>query len=50
MQLYKDLVVSGSSRLTYFKTFSYGLSLGGCVLLVLAAAYFGRESRRVAAA
>lgn len=50
MQLYKDLVVSASSRLSYFKTFSYGLSLGGCLLLVLAAAYFGRESRRATTA
>jgi len=43
MQLYKDLVVAGTSRLGFFKSFSYGLSLGGCALLLLASAYFGRS-------
>jgi len=45
MQLHKDLLVTSSSRLSYFKLFSYGLSVGGAVLLVLAAGYFARQSR-----
>jgi MFS family permease len=45
MQLHKDLLVTGSSRLSYFKLFSYGLSVGGVLLLVLAAGYFTRQSR-----
>jgi hypothetical protein len=48
MQLHKDLLVTSSSRLSYFKLFSYGLSVGGAVLLVLAAGYFARQSRAAA--
>ena len=44
-QLYKDLLASESSRLGFFKTFSYGLSTGGGLLLVLAALYFLHQSR-----
>ena len=43
MQLYKDLLVANASRLGFFKSFSYGLSLGGCALLLLAGVYFGRS-------
>jgi len=49
-QLYKDLLASESSRLSFFKTFSYGLSTGGGLLLVLAALYFmDQSSPRVSA-
>jgi hypothetical protein len=46
MLLYKDLLAADLSRLSFFKTFSYALSLGGCVLLLLAATYFSSQSRR----
>jgi MFS family permease len=46
MQLYKDLVVASSSRLGFFKAFTYGLSVAGCVLLLLAALYFARQAQR----
>lgn len=46
--LYKDLVATHTSRLAFFKTFSYALSAGGCVLLILAAGYFSAQSRRAA--
>jgi uncharacterized protein DUF5690 len=45
MLLYKDLLAADVSRLSFFKTFSYALSLGGCVLLTLAASYFASQSR-----
>jgi Family of unknown function (DUF5690) len=45
MQLHKDLLATASSRLSYFKLFSYGLSVGGALLLVLAAGYFARQAR-----
>lgn len=44
MQLYKDLVAASATRLAFFKVMSYGLSLGGTLLLVLAAVYFVRRS------
>jgi hypothetical protein len=44
MQLYKDLVVANSTRLGFFKVFSYGLSVGGCLLLLVAGAYFSRAA------
>jgi hypothetical protein len=50
MQLYKDLLVASTSRLGFFKGFSYGLSLGGCLLLLLASVYFGRSVSNGAAA
>jgi hypothetical protein len=50
MLLYKDVFAAESSRLVFFKTFTYGLSLGGAVLLSLAAVYFARQSRSSAAA
>jgi len=46
MQLYKDLVVASSTRLGFFKLFSYGLSLGGGVLLLAAGVYFSRSAAR----
>jgi hypothetical protein len=45
MQLYKDWAASSASRLAYFKWFSYGSSIAGCSLLILAAAYFARRAR-----
>jgi hypothetical protein len=50
MLLYKDVFAAESSRLGFFKTFSYGLSLGGGVLLLLAALYFASQSRHGSAA
>lgn len=47
MQLYKDLAAAEMTRLSFFKTFSYALSVGGCLLLVCAAAYFASQSRRI---
>lgn len=44
-QLYKDLLASEWSRLGFFKAFSYGLSAGGGLLLMLAALYFLHQSR-----
>ena len=54
MQLYKDLIAAESTRLGFFKTVSYSLSVGGGILLAAAAVYFvGRarasEARRVGA-
>ena len=49
VQLYKDLVVASASRLGFFKLFSYGLSLGGCALLVAAGVYFARQSQALTA-
>jgi hypothetical protein len=45
-QLYKDLLAGEASRLGFFKTFSYALSIGGCALLTCAALYFLNESRQ----
>jgi len=44
VQLYKDLLAQESTRLTFFRSFSYALSSVGCGALVLAAAYFWRQS------
>jgi Family of unknown function (DUF5690) len=49
MQLYKDLVAEATTRLVFFRTFSYVLSLLGSALLVLAAAYFWKQSPRAGA-
>lgn len=45
MQLYKDIAAAEMTRLSFFKTFSYGLSAGGCLLLIFAAAYFAKHAR-----
>lgn len=50
MQLHKDLLASESSRLAFFKSLSYGLSLGGTLLLTLAGIYFWRAGRRARSA
>jgi hypothetical protein len=44
MQLYKDILAADTTRLSFFKTFSYTLSVGGCLLLAAAAAYFWTQS------
>lgn len=44
VQLYKDLLAHDTTRLTFFRGFSYALSIVGCGALVLAAAYFWRQS------
>jgi hypothetical protein len=49
VQLYKDLVVASARRLGFFKLFTYGLSIGGCALLVAAGVYFARQSQSLAA-
>lgn len=45
MQLYKDIAAAEMTRLSFFKAFSYGLSAGGGLLLIFAAAYFAKQSR-----
>ena len=50
LQLYKDLVLAGSTRLEFFKVVSYGLSLVGASLLSVAALYFVNRSRQASAA
>ncbi|HEY6725694.1 MAG TPA: DUF5690 family protein [Polyangiaceae bacterium] len=45
MQLYKDLVAGASTRLAFFKTVSYTLSVGGTLLLAGAAVYFIARAR-----
>jgi len=45
MQLYKDLVATDSTRLAFFKAVSYTLSLGGALLLAVAAVYFVGRAR-----
>jgi hypothetical protein len=47
MQLYKDLLAAQSSRLVFFKSVSYALSLGGSLLLLAAAFYFISRARRL---
>lgn len=49
MQLYKDLVATSATRLTFFRSVSYTLSGMGVALLVVAAFYFVDRSRRRAA-
>lgn len=46
LQLYKDLIVGESTRLTFFKTVSYTLSIGGALLLAASAVYFVAHARR----
>lgn len=46
VQLYKDLLAQETTRLTFFRTFSYALSFAGSTALVLAAFYFWRQSPR----
>lgn len=43
--LFKDLLARDTSRLTFFTTCSYALSLGGSLGLLLAGAYFWRQAR-----
>ncbi len=40
LQLYKDLLATGSTRLAFFKAVSYALSIGGAFLLGVAGYYF----------
>jgi hypothetical protein len=46
--LLKDLIAHDTSRLAFFTSSSYVLSIGGCIGLSLAAAYFWREARKPA--
>lgn len=45
MQLYRDLGHGDSSRLDFFKGFTYVLSIGGAALLIAAGAYFATRRR-----
>jgi uncharacterized protein DUF5690 len=45
--LFKDLVARGESRLAFFETWSYALSIGGSCGLALAGHYFWRQARQV---
>lgn len=47
MQLFKDMAASDMTRLGFFTTFSYILSVGGCLILALAAAYFVKQAREI---
>ncbi len=44
LQSYRDLFANDTTRLTFFRSFSYALSLGSCTALLLAGAYFHRRS------
>ena len=44
VQLLKDLGSGGVSKLAFFKTFSYGMAVGGAALLTLAGVYLVRQS------
>jgi Family of unknown function (DUF5690) len=46
MLLFKDLVARDTSRLSFFTSCSYGLSIGGSIGLTLAAGYFWQQARR----
>lgn len=50
MLLYKDLLAQGSTHLSFFKSFTYGMSCAGLLLLSASAGYFHRASRRAVAA
>jgi hypothetical protein len=45
MQLYKDLMVSSSSKLEFFLGYSYLTSISGVVLLGISATYFAKRRR-----
>ncbi len=47
LQTYKDLFASDTTRLAFFRGFSYALSVGSCVALTAAGAYFYRKSTSV---
>ncbi len=44
LQLYKDLVAGDATRLEFFKTLCYTMSVLGFVLVALSAVYFARKS------
>jgi len=50
IQLFKDLAQSGTSRLAFFKGFTYFMSVMGTVCLVWSCVYFLRRQREAAAA
>lgn len=45
VQLFKDLVSSDSSRLSFFKGFTYLMSIGGSACLIAACVYFAARAR-----
>ena len=45
VQLYKDMVRAGASRLEFFRDLTYFMSVLGTVLLVASCLYFLRKSR-----
>ncbi len=47
LQTYKDLFATDTTRLAFFRGFSYALSVGSCVALTAAGAYFYRKSASV---
>ena len=44
LQLYKDLVATGSSRLEFFTSLCYAMSAIGMLLMLMSAIYFARKS------
>jgi hypothetical protein len=50
VQIYRDLAHSEISRLSFFKTFTYFMSVLGLICLVSSCLYFARRHRREAAA
>ncbi|HEV8542185.1 MAG TPA: DUF5690 family protein [Verrucomicrobiae bacterium] len=47
LQLFKDLAESGTSRLVFFKHYTYFMSILGTICLVSSCVYFLRRQRRV---
>ncbi len=47
LQTYKDLFATDTTRLAFFRGFSYALSVGSCVALTAAGVYFYRKSASV---
>jgi MFS family permease len=50
VQLYKDLLAAESTRLAFFRTFTYGLSVGAATLILVSAVLILRDCRAVAKA
>ena len=46
VQLYRDLFQGGSTRLAFFRDFTYAMSVGGLLLLSLSLVYFMVKTRR----
>lgn len=45
VQIYKDLLASESTRTDFFRAFTYALSVGGVIMMILSARYFMKRAR-----